>query len=122
MASRTKLEDNTQLFKQMITQSLEDASNEIGITGVAELQSNCPVGVYPQGSGRTGGTLRRSLTFKKSKSSNKYTITFGTNIPYAPYTELRPNVKTKGWMRNTMKDFTSDAQLILTKHLSRVGR
>lgn len=122
MASKTKLVDNTQLFKTLISKAIEDASNEIGITGVAELQANCPVGNYPRSSGRTGGTLRRSLTFKKANRKDKYVITFGSPIDYAPYTELRPNVKTKGWMRNTMRDFTSDVKLILIKHLNKVGR
>lgn len=103
--------NNIDLIKKQLLQAVENAMEEIGVTGVAELQSNSPV---------KEGILKRSITFKKAKSSYKYTVTYGSAIDYAPYTEFRN--KSKGWMRTTMNSFSSDAMQILTKHLGKVGK
>lgn len=105
------LQSNIDIIKKQILKACEDAMDEIGITGTAELQSNAPV---------KEGTLRRSITFKKANSESKYKITFGSAIDYAPCTEFRN--KSKGWMRSTMNGLSRDAKDILIKHLGKVGK
>ena len=51
-----ELINNIDEIKRQFLEACENAINEIGITGTAELQSNSPV---------KEGFLRRSLTFKK---------------------------------------------------------
>lgn len=106
-----ELINNVDKIKRQFLETCENAMNEIGITGTAELQSNSPV---------LKGFLRRSLTFKKANTSSKYSIIFGSSIDYAPYTEFRG--KSKGWMRGSMRGFSSEAQEILKKHLRKVGK
>lgn len=106
-----ELINNIDEIKRQFLEACENAINEIGIIGTAELQSNSPV---------KEGFLRRSLTFKKANTSSKYIITFGSSLDYALYTEFRN--KSKGWMRGTMRGFSSEAQEILKKHLRKVGK
>lgn len=106
-----ELINNVDKIKRQFLESCESAMNEIGITGTAELQSNSPVRY---------GFLRRSITFKKANTSNRYSITFGSSLDYAIYTEFRN--KSKGWMRGTMNGFPSRAIKILEKHLRKVGK
>lgn len=106
-----ELINNIDKIKRQFLEACESGMNEIGITGTAELQSNSPV-LY--------GFLRRSLTFKKATISNKYSVTFGSSLEYAPYTEFRG--KSKGWMRGTMRGLSYEAQEILKKHLRKVGK
>ncbi|WP_303188423.1 HK97 gp10 family phage protein [uncultured Clostridium sp.] len=106
-----ELINNTDLIMKKIQEACENAMNEIGITGTAELQSNAPVRY---------GFLRRSITFKKANTSSKCNITFGSSIEYAPYTEFRG--KSKGWMRGTMQGLSSESIEILKKHLRKVGK
>lgn len=106
-----ELINNIDEIKRQFLEACENGMNEIGITGTAELQSNSPV---------LKGFLRRSLTFKKANKSSKYNVTFGSSLDYAPYTEFRN--KSKGWMRGTMRGFSSEAQEILKKHLRKVGK
>lgn len=105
------LQSNIEIIKKQTLKACGDAMDEIGITGTAELQSNAPV---------RNGTLRRSITFKKANSESKYSITFGSSLDYAPYTEFRN--KSKRWMRNTMNGLSSDARDIIIKHLGKVGK
>ena len=105
------LQSNIEIIKKQILKACGDAMDEIGITGTAELQSNAPV---------KKGTLRRSITFKKADSESKYKITLGSSLDYAPYTEFRN--KSKGWMRGTMRGFSSESIEILKKHLRKVGK
>ncbi|SCI99999.1 Uncharacterised protein [uncultured Clostridium sp.] len=105
------LQSNIEIIKKQILKACGDAMDEIGITGTAELQSNAPV---------RNGTLRRSITFKKANSESKYSITFGSSLDYATYTEFRN--KSKGWMRNTMNGLSTDARDIIIKHLGKVGK
>lgn len=106
-----ELISNIDKIKKQISEVVEDATNEIGINGTAELQSNSPVRY---------GFLRRSITFKKANSESKYKITFGSAMEYAPYTEFRG--KSKGWMKGTMRGLSSEAIEILKKHLRKVGK
>lgn len=102
------LKSNIEAMKKSIESHIESAVREIEVTGVVDLQANAPV---------LSGALRRSLAFKTKKGDSNYTITFGSMLKYAPYTEFR-NGTSKGWMRETLNEL--DAEKILIKHLKGV--
>lgn len=65
---------------------------------------NAPVGVYPKGSGRAGGTLRNSIRVDTDKKDQVYVLAGGKNggksVPYAKRREYenRKNPQTKFYM------------------------
>ena len=71
-------DDNTDIRDRKIKQAVKSALKEIGIKGVAEIKSNCPVDT---------GTLRRSYTYK----CNDFEVTIGTTIDYSIYVEFKPS-------------------------------
>lgn len=102
------LKSNVKQAKSDIENEILSAIEEIGITGVAELQSNAPV---------LSGDLKKSITYESEKVGTTYKITFGVPeyIKYAIYTEFRN--KTKGWFKNTLRAL--NPMEILEKHLRR---
>lgn len=70
--------DNTDIIDRKIKQAVKSALKEIGIKGVAEIKSNCPVDT---------GTLRRSYTYK----CNDFEVTIGTTIDYSIFVEFKPS-------------------------------
>lgn len=77
------------------------AAKELAARLLALVIPATPVGVYPEGSGKNGGTLRRGWTgsaeedgkaFARSlpieKSGNTYTITVENTVSYASYVEF----------------------------------
>ena len=103
------LKSNIDGVMKGIENHIEAAVREIEVTGVVDLQANAPVDT---------GALKRAIAFKTEKSNDKYVITFGSMLKYAPYTEFR-NSTSKGWMRDTLNEL--DAENILTKHLKGVN-
>ena len=71
-------DDNTDIIDRKIKQAVKSALKEIGIKGVAEIKSNCPVDT---------GTLRRSYTYK----CNDFEVTIGTSGDYSIYVEFKPS-------------------------------
>ena len=71
-------DDNTDVIDRKIKQAVKSALKEIGIKGVAEIKSNCPVDT---------GTLRRSYTYK----CNDFEVTIGTSVDYSIYVEFKPS-------------------------------
>ena len=59
-----------------------------------------PVGQYPKGSGRVGGTLRRGWTIDADvvKVGNEYEITVFNNVEYASYVEYGHRTRNGGWV------------------------
>lgn len=90
--------------------SVEKSLNDIGIKGVATIQTNTPVDT---------GTLKRSWTFKKAANGKKYNITFGTSIPYSIYVEFKPN-RSQGFFRRAMKSVQADAKRTIKNNLSQI--
>ena len=75
-----KITNNIQKIIKTLKAKGEDYSNELGVTGVAKIQSNTPVDT---------GTLKRSITFKAAKKGTKYSITYGTSVDYSIYVEFK---------------------------------
>lgn len=95
---------NIPRIKKYIMEVLEDASQEIGVTELANMQSVTPVKT---------GTLKRSLTFVKAKEDKIYSITWGSSIVYAPKVEF----ENKSYLRSTLRSGTKEMEDILRKHL-----
>ena len=95
---------NIPRIKNSIMEVLEDASQEIGVTELANMQSIVPV---------LTSTLQKSLTFKKAKSDKSYSITWGSNVVYAAKVEF----ENKSYLRSTLRSGTKEMEDILRKHL-----
>ena len=90
--------------------SIEKSLDDIGVTGVATIQTNTPIKT---------STLKRSWTFKKANSGKRYSITFGTSVNYAMYVEFKPN-RSQGFFRRSMADVQEDAKKIIKRNLSQI--
>lgn len=95
---------NIPRIKNSIMEALEDASQEIGVTELANMQSVTPVKT---------GTLKRSLSFVKAKEDKIYSIAWGSSIVYAPKVEF----ENKSYLRSTLRSGTKEMEDILRKHL-----
>lgn len=97
---------NIPRIKNSILEALEDASQEIGVTELANMQSVVPV---------LTGNLRRNLTFEKAKEGEIYSITWGApeSVPYAAKVEF----ENKSYLRSTLRSGTKEMEDILRKHL-----
>lgn len=97
-----------------------------------------PVGTYPKGSGKTGGTLKRgwtgakedsALAFAQSipveKSGNVYRITISNSVYYAPYVEYGHRKRNGGWCEGKFmltiaeQELTESAPAILEQKLNK---
>ena len=101
-----KITNNIQKIIKTLKAKGEDYSNELGVKGVAKIQSNTPVDT---------GTLKRSITLKDDKKGTKYSITYGTSVDYSIYVEFKG--KSAGYLRNSLADFRSEAIRIIQKSL-----
>lgn len=98
-AFRDKLEKS--LGANQIDVFIESCAKELAARLLAKVIKRTPVGQYPQGSGKKGGTLRRGWTGGKSGSAasyaqglkvkrvgNAYVIEIINPVEYAPYVEF----------------------------------
>lgn len=109
-----KLKEQIMLFgnPNQIDQFLESCAKELAARLLAKVIKRTPVGQYPEGSGKTGGTLRRGWTagnssnatayansLKVSKSGNDYVIEIINPVEYASYVEFGHRTRNhKGWV------------------------
>ena len=91
---------------------LEACTKELAARLLAKVIKRTPVGQYPKGSGKTGGTLRRGWTAGKTqnaaayanslpirKEGNDYVIEIYNPVEYAPYVEFgHRTANHKGWV------------------------
>lgn len=91
---------------------LESCAKELAARLLAKVIKRTPVGQYPKGSGKTGGTLRRGWTGEKSsnatayansltvnKVGNDYVIEIINPVEYASYVEFGHRTRNhKGWV------------------------
>lgn len=98
-AFRDKLEKS--LGANQIDAFIESCAKELAARLLAKVIKRTPVGQYPQGSGKKGGTLRRGWTNGKGGSAasyaqglnvkrvgNAYVIEIINPVEYAPYVEF----------------------------------
>ena len=120
--SNVKLDYNElKMFKEQIEQIsdptevdlfLTSCAKELGARLLAKVIKRTPVGQYPKGSGKVGGTLRRGWTGGKNangsayanslpvnKVGNDYVIEIINPVEYASYVEFGHRTRNhKGWV------------------------
>lgn len=92
-----------------------------------KVKKRTPVGQYPLGSGRSGGTLRRGwMTSEITKDGDKYTITVYNPVEYAAYVEFgHRTANHKGWiagrfmMTKSENELTTQAPLIVERDIAK---
>lgn len=109
-----KLKNGIALFGDptQIDQFLTSCAKELAARLLAKVIKRTPVGQYPEGSGKTGGTLRRGWTADQdanakayansmtvSKVGNDYVIEIINPVEYASYVEFGHRTRNhKGWV------------------------
>lgn len=109
-----KLKEQIMLFgdPKQIDQFLTSCAKELAARLLAKVIKRTPVGQYPEGSGKTGGTLRRGWTGGNSSNAqayansltvkqvgNDYVIEIINPVEYASYVEFGHRTRNhKGWV------------------------
>lgn len=109
-----KLQEQIMLFGDptKMDQFFESCAKELAARLLAKVIKRTPVGQYPAGSGRTGGTLRRGWTagengnakafadsMRVSKVGSDYVIEIINPVEYASYVEFGHRTRDhKGWV------------------------
>ena len=109
-----KLKEQIEKFGEpkQVDQFLESCAKELAARLLAKVIKRTPVGQYPAGSGKTGGTLRRGWTggqnsngaayansLKVNKVGSDYVIEIINPVEYASYVEFGHRTRNhKGWV------------------------
>ena len=109
-----KLKERIMLFgdSSQMDQFFESCAKELAARLLAKVIKRTPVGQYPAGSGKTGGTLRRGWTggnnsngatyaqsLRVNKVGNDYVIEIINPVEYASYVEFGHRTRNhKGWV------------------------
>lgn len=118
---------------------IQSCAKELAARLLAKVIKRTPVGQYPKGSGKKGGTLRRGWTGGKSQAAHGYVNTLTVNhigdvyvieiinpVEYAPYVEYGHRTRGgKGWVEGkfmltiSTQEIQSDAPRILENKLKK---
>jgi hypothetical protein len=109
-----KLKERIMLFGDptQIDSFMESCAKELAARLLAKVIKRTPVGQYPEGSGKVGGTLRRGWTAEQNsnakayanslrvnKVGNDYVIEIINPVEYASYVEFGHRTRDhKGWV------------------------
>lgn len=100
------------LEKQKAEEFMEACAKELAVRLLAKVIKRTPVGQYPSGSGKVGGTLRRGWTAGKNQNAisyaqslqiqhvgDVYKIVITNPVDYASYVEFGHRTRNhKGWV------------------------
>lgn len=113
-------------FKEVqVQQFMEACAKELAARLLAKVIKRTPVGVYPSGSGKVGGTLRRGWTAGKNQNAinyaqslqiqhigDEYKIVITNPIEYASYVEFGHRTRNhKGWVEGKFMLTISEQEL-----------
>ena len=130
--------ENT-LGEKHIDAFIESCAKELAARLLAKVIKRTPVGQYPKGSGKVGGTLRRGWTAGKSQAANAYAnnlkvhhfgdvyvIEIINPVEYAPYVEFGHRTRGgQGWVEGKFmltiseQEIEADAPRILENKLKK---
>ncbi len=97
----------------------------------------CPVGQYPEGTGRVGGRLKGSITYATktmrshasgvaggddavSTPADEYTVHVGTNVEYAPYVEYGTRrMRAQPYLRPALDTQKTNVELAYAEEISK---
>ncbi|OUQ33247.1 HK97 gp10 family phage protein [Massilimicrobiota timonensis] len=88
-------------------------TNEIALRLWRKVRQKTPVGKYPKGSSKHGGTLRRGWTIGEITESNGvYKVEIINNVEYAPYVEFGHRTRNhKGWVNGVYMLTVSEQEI-----------
>ncbi|MBS5937758.1 HK97 gp10 family phage protein [Clostridium sp.] len=86
---------------------IADASKEVSITELANIQSNTPVKT---------GNLKKSIGTEVRGEGSDTTIVWGSDLAYAPKVEF----ENTSYLRQTLRDNHDEIVEILKKHLEKI--
>lgn len=103
----------------------ESCAKELAARLLAKVIKRTPVGQYPAGSGKTGGTLRRGWTAGKNSAAANYADSLTVNhvggnyeieiinpVEYASYVEFGHRTRShKGWVKGRFMMTISEQEL-----------
>lgn len=95
---------------------LKSCVNELSARLLRKVKKRTPVGIYPKGSGKTGGTLRRNWYVENHISVNgkEYKVDIYNNTHYAPYVEYGHRTRNhNGWVNGRFMLTESENELRL---------
>ena len=115
----SKLED------KKVDQFMEACAKELAARLLAKVIKRTPVGVYPSGSGKVGGTLRRGWTAGKNQNATNYAkslqiqhvgdvykIVITNPVEYASYVEFGHRTRNhKGWVEGKFMMTISEQEI-----------
>lgn len=127
------------LSKEEINLFIEACAKELAARLLTKVIKRTPVGKYPSGSGKKGGTLRRGWTAEKNQAvtsyvnsltinhnGDSYTIEIVNPVEYASYVEYGHRTRNhKGWVEGrfmltiSSQEVQEAAPAILEKNLQR---
>lgn len=104
---------------------LTDCTKELAARLLSKVIRRTPVGQYPKGSGKTGGTLRRGWTggkkggagkfadtLKVTHHGNSYIVEIKNDVEYAPYVEYGHRTRGGGgWVKGRYMMTISEQEL-----------
>ena len=134
---RQKLEKN--LSDDQIDLFIEACAKELAARLLAKVIKRTPVGIYPNSSGKKGGTLRRGWTGEKSQAASAYANSLKVNhfgdafvieiinpVEYASYVEFGHRTRGgKGWVEGRFmltiseQEIQADAPRVLENKLKK---
>lgn len=105
-----------------------EGAQELAARLLRKVVKRTPVGQYPSGSGKTGGTLRRGWAIDADivKVGNEYEITVFNNVHYASYVEFGHRTRNGGWvvgrfmMTESEIELEAQAPKILEKKIEKI--
>lgn len=102
------------LSPEQIDAFCKASAKELAARLLSKVIKRTPVGQYPKGSGRTGGTLRRGWTVDSDvkKIGDQYEITVFNPVEYASYVEFGHRTRNhKGWVMGRFMMTKSEIEL-----------
>lgn len=91
---------NKALDKRVIERWIKEFLLQMAFRAERKIKKRTPVGVYPEGSGKTGGNLRRNWQVGSiEKHGDSYVVEIFNNTEYASYVEYGHRTRDhKGWV------------------------
>lgn len=113
------------LEQKKVEEFMETCAKELAARLLAKVIKRTPVGVYPSGSGKVGGTLRRGWTAEKNQNArsyanslkiqhigNVYKIEIINPVEYASYVEYGHRTRNhKGWVEGKFMMTISEQEI-----------
>ena len=92
---------------------LSSLAKEIAMRLFAAVKKRTPIGVYPEGSGKTGGTLRRGWSVGSvRKRAGIYEVEVINSVDYASYVENGHRTRgLKGWVKGRFMLMISEKEI-----------